>query len=158
MEIKPPPGQLHVGASEIADLFLTNKIGLRCPCTHTNLAIKHMATFQHHSHVAPFCEIISKVALSSTLAVAIPNFVSETVGTLCDMVDGITEADLSQMKNTVIRTLVATDEVGLRDTVQRNLDGQQTAYRRAFTLANSIVDTKKRLDDKDTFKVRQHCF
>ena len=117
-----------------------------------------MATFQHHSHVAPFCEIISKVALSSILAEAIPTFVSETVGTLCDMVGGITEADLSQMKNTVIRTLVATDEVGLRDTVQRNLDGQQTAYRRAFTLANSIVVTKKKLDDKDTFKVRQHCF
>ena len=150
-EIKTPT------ATVIKGLFDANKIGLRCPCSKTNLPIVDIATLTSHNHFAPLCAAMKMITTlpAGSANVATPrgsnSGIAATIKSLCTVLTDITGMDLEQMKSTAIKTLVATDEAGLRDAVQSKVEEQRTAYRRGFALAYSMISTTKTLDYQGLF-------
>ena len=146
-EIKTPT------ATVIKGLFDANKIGLRCPCSKTNLPIVDIgSTPTSHNHFAPLCTAMKMIiTLNPGFAKVSDSGIAATIKSLCTVLTDITGMDLEQMKSTAIKTLVATDEAGLRDAVQSKVEEQRTAYRRGFALAYSMISTTKTLDYQGLF-------
>ena len=140
-------------ASVIKGLFKANKIGLRCPCSKTNLPIVDIgSTPTVHNHFTPLCRAMQTLKTLPGLETANQLGVAATIESLCTLLSKITDIDLEQMKSTVIKTLVATDEAGLRDALQSKVEEQRTAYRRGFALAYSVMSTTKALDNQVLFQ------
>ena len=140
-------------ASVIKGLFKANKIGLRCPCSKTNLPIVDIgSTPTVHNHFTPLCRAMQTLKMLPGLETANQLGVAATIESLCTLLSKITDIDLEQMKSTVIKTLVATDEAGLRDALQSKVEEQRTAYRRGFALAYSVMSTTKALDNQVLFQ------
>ena len=144
-------------ASDIERDF--NKTSFRCPCTRTMIPLRQFATFRVTNSVRSLCEAVQLPLLRQyTDSGGQLQRILVITDTLCDMVDTIATADLAQLKDTVVQTLVAADKAGLQDLVQRRLDDQKIAYRRAFTLVNSVVSTTKSLDNQEMYQTVHNIY